>query len=72
MIQKIVIGVAQLCLSFLSTPFISWPFVKINLSATTSKLFSMDYHILLTDLWYQMYLPPGFDKSKKYPLLIDV
>lgn len=24
------------------------------------------------DLWYQMFLPPGFDKSKKYPLLIDV
>ncbi|XP_062383632.1 dipeptidyl peptidase 4 [Sardina pilchardus] len=24
------------------------------------------------DLWYQMTLPPGFDKSKKYPLLIDV
>ncbi|KAM9835827.1 dipeptidyl peptidase 4-like [Aulostomus maculatus] len=23
-------------------------------------------------LWYQMFLPPGFDKSKKYPLLIDV
>ncbi|XP_029927063.1 dipeptidyl peptidase 4-like isoform X2 [Myripristis murdjan] len=24
------------------------------------------------DLWYQMTFPPGFDKSKKYPLLIDV
>lgn len=24
------------------------------------------------DLWYQMLLPPGFDESKKYPLLIDV
>uniref|UniRef100_A0A8C4X781 Fibroblast activation protein, alpha n=1 Tax=Erpetoichthys calabaricus TaxID=27687 RepID=A0A8C4X781_ERPCA len=23
-------------------------------------------------LWYQMTLPPSFDKSKKYPLLIDV
>ncbi|KAM4711169.1 dipeptidyl peptidase 4-like [Anableps anableps] len=24
------------------------------------------------NLWYQMYLPPDFDESKKYPLLIDV
>nr|XP_023695700.1 dipeptidyl peptidase 4-like isoform X1 [Paramormyrops kingsleyae] len=24
------------------------------------------------DLWYQMILPPDFDKSKKYPILIDV
>lgn len=24
------------------------------------------------DLWYQMFLPPGFSKSRKYPLLIDV
>ncbi|XP_018597172.1 dipeptidyl peptidase 4 isoform X2 [Scleropages formosus] len=24
------------------------------------------------ELWYQMMLPPNFDKSKKYPLLIDV
>ncbi|XP_069080355.1 dipeptidyl peptidase 4-like isoform X2 [Pleurodeles waltl] len=24
------------------------------------------------DLWYQMILPPHFDRSKKYPLLIDV
>lgn len=26
----------------------------------------------LADLWYQMFLPPGFSESKKYPLLIDV
>ncbi|XP_047432577.1 dipeptidyl peptidase 4-like isoform X2 [Mugil cephalus] len=24
------------------------------------------------NLWYQMFLPPGFDESKQYPLLIDV
>lgn len=24
------------------------------------------------NLWYQMFLPPGFTESKKYPLLIDV
>ncbi|KAM8933520.1 dipeptidyl peptidase 4-like [Pelodytes ibericus] len=24
------------------------------------------------DLWYQLILPPNFDRSKKYPLLIDV
>ncbi|KAM6893949.1 dipeptidyl peptidase 4-like [Xenentodon cancila] len=24
------------------------------------------------DLWFHMILPPGFDESKKYPLLIDV
>uniref|UniRef100_A0A8C2D202 Dipeptidyl-peptidase 4 n=1 Tax=Cyprinus carpio TaxID=7962 RepID=A0A8C2D202_CYPCA len=27
---------------------------------------------VMHDLWYQMILPPKFDKSKKYPLLIDV
>uniref|UniRef100_A0A8C3JG83 Dipeptidyl peptidase 4 n=1 Tax=Calidris pygmaea TaxID=425635 RepID=A0A8C3JG83_9CHAR len=26
----------------------------------------------LLDLWYQMILPPHFDSSKKYPLLLDV
>uniref|UniRef100_A0A8C3VP84 Dipeptidyl peptidase 4 n=1 Tax=Catharus ustulatus TaxID=91951 RepID=A0A8C3VP84_CATUS len=30
------------------------------------KLFS------LLDLWYQMFLPPHLDSSKKYPLLLDV
>lgn len=25
-----------------------------------------------TKFWYQMILPPHFDKSKKYPLLIEV
>uniref|UniRef100_A0A8C5I586 Dipeptidyl peptidase 4-like n=1 Tax=Gouania willdenowi TaxID=441366 RepID=A0A8C5I586_GOUWI len=28
--------------------------------------------LVLVELWYQMLLPAGFDKSKKYPLLIDV
>ncbi|XP_004674931.1 PREDICTED: dipeptidyl peptidase 4 [Condylura cristata] len=33
----------------------------------------LDYIILHnTKFWYQMILPPHFDKSKKYPLLIDV
>ncbi|XP_054479910.1 dipeptidyl peptidase 4-like isoform X1 [Anoplopoma fimbria] len=36
---------------------------------------TMDRQYITIDgynLWYQMFLPPGFDKSKKYPLLIDV
>uniref|UniRef100_A0A7N6AFR9 Uncharacterized protein n=1 Tax=Anabas testudineus TaxID=64144 RepID=A0A7N6AFR9_ANATE len=36
------------------------------------KTFESLLFVFLTDLWYQMFLPPGFDKSKKYPLLIDV
>ncbi|XP_037379318.1 dipeptidyl peptidase 4 isoform X2 [Talpa occidentalis] len=33
----------------------------------------LDYITLdKTKFWYQMILPPHFDKSKKYPLLIDV
>ena len=33
----------------------------------------LDFIILNeTKFWYQMILPPHFDKSKKYPLLIDV
>uniref|UniRef100_A0A6Q2WVR2 Uncharacterized protein n=1 Tax=Esox lucius TaxID=8010 RepID=A0A6Q2WVR2_ESOLU len=28
--------------------------------------------LFFAGLWYQMTLPPGFDQSKKYPLLIDV
>uniref|UniRef100_A0A8C4S1F2 Fibroblast activation protein, alpha n=1 Tax=Erpetoichthys calabaricus TaxID=27687 RepID=A0A8C4S1F2_ERPCA len=30
------------------------------------------YRMDCSELWYQMTLPPSFDKSKKYPLLIDV
>uniref|UniRef100_A0A8D0CDJ1 Dipeptidyl peptidase 4-like n=1 Tax=Scleropages formosus TaxID=113540 RepID=A0A8D0CDJ1_SCLFO len=36
-----------------------------------SDLISVFLHFF-TELWYQMMLPPNFDKSKKYPLLIDV
>uniref|UniRef100_A0A8C7F3M3 Fibroblast activation protein, alpha n=1 Tax=Oncorhynchus kisutch TaxID=8019 RepID=A0A8C7F3M3_ONCKI len=32
----------------------------------------MFHYLLQTDLWYQMMLPPNFQKNKKYPLLIDV
>uniref|UniRef100_A0A8D3E904 Uncharacterized protein n=1 Tax=Scophthalmus maximus TaxID=52904 RepID=A0A8D3E904_SCOMX len=30
------------------------------------------YRMSCSELWFQMFLPPGFDESKKYPLLIDV
>ncbi|NWY51800.1 DPP4 peptidase, partial [Chionis minor] len=36
-------------------------------SKTTDSISVAGYN-----LWYQMILPPHFDKSKKYPLLIDV
>ncbi|EQB77339.1 hypothetical protein CB1_000290026 [Camelus ferus] len=36
----------------------------------TKKLDFINMHE--TKFWYQMILPPHFDKSKKYPLLIDV
>uniref|UniRef100_A0A665W9S9 Dipeptidyl-peptidase 4 n=1 Tax=Echeneis naucrates TaxID=173247 RepID=A0A665W9S9_ECHNA len=32
----------------------------------------INFHLSVTELWYQMFLPPGFDESKQYPLLIDV
>lgn len=34
--------------------------------------FYLHLSLFLTELWYKLVLPPGFDKSKKYPLLIDV
>uniref|UniRef100_A0AAQ5XWT9 Dipeptidyl-peptidase 4 n=1 Tax=Amphiprion ocellaris TaxID=80972 RepID=A0AAQ5XWT9_AMPOC len=34
--------------------------------------FSPKSKIISLSLWYQMFLPPGFKESKKYPLLIDV
>lgn len=41
-----------------------------NIQMPSKKL---DYIILNnTKFWYQMILPPHFEKSKKYPLLIDV
>ncbi|XP_010286806.1 PREDICTED: dipeptidyl peptidase 4, partial [Phaethon lepturus] len=46
---------------------IQMPSKKIgSIKLTEVKLFS------LLDLWYQMILPPHFDSSKKYPLLLDV
>ncbi|XP_018412198.1 PREDICTED: dipeptidyl peptidase 4-like [Nanorana parkeri] len=36
----------------------------------TKEIGNLSLHGL--NLWYQMILPPHFDKSKKYPLLIDV
>uniref|UniRef100_A0AAY4BVS0 Dipeptidyl peptidase 4 n=1 Tax=Denticeps clupeoides TaxID=299321 RepID=A0AAY4BVS0_9TELE len=38
----------------------------------TMKMEIMKRASFPTDLWYQMMLPPNFDKSKKYPLLIYV
>uniref|UniRef100_A0A7N9ARJ7 Dipeptidyl peptidase 4-like n=1 Tax=Mastacembelus armatus TaxID=205130 RepID=A0A7N9ARJ7_9TELE len=43
-------------------------FQKKNLTTENNK----SRLLFLTDLWYQMFLPPGFEESKKYPLLIDV
>uniref|UniRef100_A0A4W3HMJ0 Fibroblast activation protein, alpha n=1 Tax=Callorhinchus milii TaxID=7868 RepID=A0A4W3HMJ0_CALMI len=30
------------------------------------------FKCFFSEYWYQMFLPPNFDESKKYPLLIDV
>ncbi|CAN9498346.1 unnamed protein product [Ophioblennius macclurei] len=40
----------------------------IQMPSTTRGTIKVAGH----DLWYLMILPPGFDKSKKYPLLINV
>ncbi|KAF4796873.1 dipeptidyl peptidase 4 [Turdus rufiventris] len=40
----------------------------IQMPSKTAKIL----HIGGYDLWYQMILPPHFDSSKKYPLLLDV
>lgn len=46
--------------------FCIFPALKLSLSLY------LHLSLFLTELWYKLVLPPGFDKSKKYPLLIDV
>ncbi|XP_061571893.1 dipeptidyl peptidase 4-like [Cololabis saira] len=41
---------------------------QIAMPTTRRETIKLDKY----NLWYQMTLPPGFDESKKYPLLIDV
>uniref|UniRef100_V9KA33 Dipeptidyl peptidase 4-like protein n=1 Tax=Callorhinchus milii TaxID=7868 RepID=V9KA33_CALMI len=41
---------------------------KIQIPTKVLKSLQLDG----TKYWYQMFLPPNFDESKKYPLLIDV
>uniref|UniRef100_A0AAQ5XI19 Dipeptidyl-peptidase 4 n=1 Tax=Amphiprion ocellaris TaxID=80972 RepID=A0AAQ5XI19_AMPOC len=38
----------------------------------SGQFYFSDLCNILPSLWYQMFLPPGFKESKKYPLLIDV
>uniref|UniRef100_A0A4W6CVR7 Dipeptidyl-peptidase 4 n=1 Tax=Lates calcarifer TaxID=8187 RepID=A0A4W6CVR7_LATCA len=43
-----------------------------NNTAFSNLISDIQMPSMRRDLWYQMFLPPGFDESKKYPLLIDV
>uniref|UniRef100_A0A8C5I770 Dipeptidyl peptidase 4-like n=1 Tax=Gouania willdenowi TaxID=441366 RepID=A0A8C5I770_GOUWI len=57
-------------------------FYRLSCSGQSRSFYIQYYHkrkfmnsllfLVLVELWYQMLLPAGFDKSKKYPLLIDV
>uniref|UniRef100_A0A669CJN0 Dipeptidyl-peptidase 4 n=1 Tax=Oreochromis niloticus TaxID=8128 RepID=A0A669CJN0_ORENI len=53
------------------TPFYS---LMDNINNREQKVLedNKEFVSMISDLWYQMILPPGFDESKKYPLLIDV
>ncbi|KAM5152493.1 dipeptidyl peptidase 4 isoform 1-T2 [Mantella aurantiaca] len=49
--------------------------VELNMLLEDIQMPTKEYGNIVIEgfnLWYQMILPPNFDKSKKYPLLIDV
>uniref|UniRef100_A0A674MU71 Dipeptidyl-peptidase 4 n=1 Tax=Takifugu rubripes TaxID=31033 RepID=A0A674MU71_TAKRU len=54
----------------LRTVLICLPFLIAGIEMPTVLRDTFDLHGY--KLWYKLVLPPGFDKSKKYPLLIDV
>uniref|UniRef100_A0A671YJR1 Dipeptidyl-peptidase 4 n=1 Tax=Sparus aurata TaxID=8175 RepID=A0A671YJR1_SPAAU len=60
----------KLCLFFF--PFSDFDFKGLISDKAMPTMLRDKIKLYGFDLWYQMYLPPGFDKSKKYPLLIDV
>uniref|UniRef100_A0AAY4BWB2 Dipeptidyl-peptidase IV n=1 Tax=Denticeps clupeoides TaxID=299321 RepID=A0AAY4BWB2_9TELE len=59
---------------FISNEHMGRPEIQILEDNSELESILKEFHRPTTqrDLWYQMMLPPNFDKSKKYPLLIYV